>query len=512
MEVFKEAGFVDRLGREILLKACHAIETGSVNDMTASFKDLGLSEDVAKGLAEFVFEHKEEVKSLYREMPTVISTDSRFLLVKGVTELAKMPEGEALEFLKAVKGKFLDQLDNYLENYKLVKRSLTELQMNVSEEELSILVTDHTAQNVNITTKNLLGAVDKKAAVSAMVHRVRFLKEWFGITRANPLQLAHNVPLARFEVAENIHMDLEYGDYEAACGLQFSLYMTGANGRQIRLGTIGYQITEGSIQIVRYQGGRIPEEEMARVTGEFKTFSGGIDPMSWLAYSVGKTLLGMAENSGKELRWIKGESVAFSVPHFEGSPPKGIHSMEDVRRFWNEGHPEIEKLAEEYDRLQERVPKLKEAIAQRKEEIKGVDFGPYEYDERLLELKRELKSTEVGIDRLKPLVEMYRRGQHTAKLYNITAENLGLRPAKGKNNPWYRWTKEPEAFGRNIESRAKDVEAFQRSVTAFNASLEKPQVTATKNGKWSLSMHPASWPDGQNPFVIEGPDSTSEAQ
>ncbi|PIR21572.1 MAG: hypothetical protein COV45_02170 [Deltaproteobacteria bacterium CG11_big_fil_rev_8_21_14_0_20_47_16] len=307
----------------------------------------------------------------------------------------------------------------------------------LSSLELKALAQRAATEDIDIASENTLGAITRQNAFEALVNRMRFLKQHFGLSDVR----SKDSFLIGTALDNHFSVQLELGQYEAYCGMQLSIYQDG-----VRVATVGFQETNKTIDIVRYQGSNQSNSEREASNQQFKQLSGGINPMPWLALATGQLLLKRAQTSGKELRWIGGDYIVYGYPHETETHP-GFSTIEEARAIWTLPQPKLEAMGVEYDSLQHQLSDFKASLAQLHKQPPSD-----QRDTEIAYYTEVIERLNADISELQMPVEFYRRGPHTEKLYNITAQNLGFR-RKGKL-PWHRFTKDPSQFGNTLRDKA----------------------------------------------------------
>ena len=187
-----------------------------------------------------------------------------------------------------------------------------------------------------------------------------------------------------------------------------------------------------------------------RIFGEFRAYSGGIDPLPWLAHAVGRTLLRRARATEKEFLWIKGERILYGYPHVGVEYPVHLETIEDARRYGEISESVVLgtdiQLADVENQRFALVRKLRETTDPEAQE----------------RIKRQLSKLGREMFRLQHQRETYSQSSdRVQKLYDRTAQNLGFR--QWGKRPWHRYTKRVDTFGSTIRSRASDPSQFERS-------------------------------------------------
>lgn len=286
-----------------------------------------------------------------------------------------------------------------IENYRDAQKAMThERRMGDAE------------NRMKVTQELLLGAIDARHAQNALVHQQHI--------EASILGRSYH----EFFITDHYKLILRtgYGN-ENGCGFEFEL-----DG----IGKVGFQETDDALEIVRLQGSHHLSQA---ATAQFREFSGGVDPLPWLATVAGRILAQRARASGKELRWIDGERIAAGYPHYRQGKFY-VRTLDDARAFWNTPHPDLEQLGKDYDA----------ALA------RG-------------ESKASLN------EKYMPAI-MYRQGPRIQNAYNDTANVLGFSHTPG--DIWHRYSGDPDHFGSSLRNRDGVIGwKFANSLKAADAAL-----------------------------------------
>ncbi len=353
---------------------------------------------------------------------------------------------------------------NQIKTHRLIENLSDQYDVPLERDLVAEYAASLSSDEISIAIKNTLGALGENEAFRAVITRFKQLKLWLGTTAVHRMRRTMpnyeiRAPLAIFQINDRYRLHLELGNYESYTGMQFAIYEQGDDPWRVayykkgHLAAVGFVETDDGIAITRLQGGKDLGSKMER----FRKFSGGLSPIAWLTYSVGRILLNRAVGTGKTLRVLNGKQALYLYPHKRGHDPEGIDGMSDALAY-------IKDKPDKSDRSES-------ARARRKE---------------------------------------HRRVMDSIGLYNSTAKRLGFKkgPKDGDSqiSPWYVFdTSQPSMFGgkflRWLDGRG-DVGIFQRSVKAFETAFSSPLFGSLKeyDPEWVIRGNARLLPESENPF------------
>lgn len=433
-KILENIGVLARYGLAPAASLVNVLRTGNIATVSKQLVSMGHSEIAASKMAQAFLACNLEDHLIQIAMALVLSESDALLSLS----LSYDHEGDLLpEFW----GRILTL------QYRAFRNGIT-----LSPEELEYLNNHNTANLTWIFDRLLLGAVSEKMVIEAMRNRYHLMVHLFG-----DVQKVLNTfkrEIACIPLGDRYFLKLKTGEYEDDCGLQIELLER--NG--FSLGRIGFQYSDAGTEVVRYQGPSTSSKEMHQeMQARFHKFSGGVDPLPWLAYLVGDILLTQTQAQNNILRWITGERVVMGYPHLHASKPDHIRTLEDARGPWD-GNPRHAEILAEY-------AALKASAGQDTQSAPARDI--------------QLRS-------LATYVKVFQGGERRiAKQYDTTARNLGCR-RKGRDAAWHRYTKDPAEFGlairhgRNANGQSVDPAILDSSIKATHEAMR----TDTKFGRW----------------------------
>lgn len=431
LTLFEGSGIFAHHGFEATMRLYHILNTEKPPAAVAQLQRMGYSEAGAqKIISSIAFWSPGEAADI-------------------ITILLPLSEADALAALNVGKDQYGNFDRGILRQASRILTTATQEKLKLSPDELQYMTNVWAADRMDVVRENSLNAVDNKMALTAMRNRFRMLSTLYGGSQKIPDSQEHDI--ASVKLGNGIRLTLQYGLYEARCGIQVTLSAPGRFGALI-LGTFGFQESDTGIEVLRYQGTKHGTVDADETLADFRAFSGGVDPMPWLATVVGTTLLEQARAQGKTLRWIAGERVAMGYPHLMGEGPSHVHSIQDARGPWD-SHPQHAAILAEYDAL--------------------ATSSPSDFTTLAAHYRR--------FQKLEPYAQVFRAGERrTARLYDATAQNLGFR-RKGQDTAWHRYTKDPAEFGAGIRNgQGVRGRIFDQSVTAALGAMRADPMF----GKW----------------------------
>ncbi|MDO8494251.1 MAG: hypothetical protein Q7S68_02830, partial [Deltaproteobacteria bacterium] len=347
---------------------------------------------------------------------------------------------------------FYDYVVDVYKTAKAVKKEIT-------VEQLVSVARDWRTKDVEIAEHNTLGAVTKAMAYEALVNCTELLAVAFGIDADN---LNDKNVERTWKLNDKYQVKLQRGKYEAACGLELALYRTDEVVPRL-IGTIGFQMSDSAIEVVRFQGAKLNPENKEQVLQEFRELSGGVDPLPWLAFVTGRVLLNASKKSQKQLRFIDGEWVVFCYPHVGSVKTPGLDSITEAKAYPWKSDPPPAWLAEQQSELSS-LREMLQALEARRAKREAEGSSPSS------KLEDTIEEFGLKIGRIERAVAMHKEGPTTIAHYHAMAENLGFR--KWGQHPWRRYTKSPADFGKQVISKAADPKKFEESVAGVLASIK----------------------------------------
>lgn len=450
LRTLETSGTISRHGFEPTLRLLATLATGTPADKERQLQAMGYSAEGAR----------EIVSTIVHHLP--------FGIVDILSLILPHSEVNGIAALRMA----IDSTGNFsrhsLRQASIILKDSAQAGIPLSPDELSYMTRIQATSRTDMVVTNSLNAVDRMMTMESMHFRYELLRRLYGDTHAIP---EHNqAAVATVPLNDRYTLKLETGIYESACGMQVTLYERDPVQGELELGSIGFQESSTGIEVVGYQGADLGKSQRTDSATQFRAFSGGVDPMPWLAVLTGQTLLTQASTQGKTLRWISGERIKMGYPHLKGMSPPHITSVQDARGPWD-GHPQHAAIMAEYDALTAATPKTPSDVARRDQRLKKIE----------------------------DYVKVFRAGErHTAKLVDATAQNLGFR-RKGNDAAWHRYTKDPAEFGSAIlNSRDVDRERVQASLQATHAAIradEKFNLWATSPQRPPKRIFPAQSAD-----------------
>ncbi len=226
------------------------------------------------------------------------------------------------------------------------------------------------------------GGVSWGGIIESFVRRTRFL------SRLNP------EGREQFDLGQGVTLSIGQGRHEAKHGIGFSLAIDREGEKYpTHLIVMGATMTGETINITHLQGGkRVRDVDREK----FHLFSGGLDPIPWIAAFVGKLLLQYATENNLQLRFIDGSLLKMAYPHVLHDI---VVSQKDAQRYLDQPrgrHPAV-AVNLFHDEPQDQKTTMRHNSFER------------EWD----------------------------RGLHTINLYRNTARQLGFR--RRKNQDFWYW-------------------------------------------------------------------------
>ncbi len=409
---------------------------------------------------EFIIAHRNRLQFYRNELESLVRIRQTFLDLDDAFQkeaIGLMEEIEPSEYIdnptikNPLKSAPPSNICTCLRNFVMMRRALQERGVAATYEEVRFLVLDRAFNDIVVASREFFGTMEIGTTTEAALFRSRLVRKWFGFDIPSHNLVYMPSAIGFMEFGDGAQVRLEFGKYEGAAGLQFTLHSTNKEGMKVPLATIGFHETDNEITINRYQGHKNRSSEMR----EFRRYSGGVAPLPWLANAVGRLLLGKALRSGKALKWISGEYVRMAYPH------SGINS-EDINSYFMTLQDARDYLSGEGKYM--RVP--------------ADDF----------------EST-----------------MGTIKKYNDTATALGfVRTMDDKDpSPWFVFdTSKPDIFGAGIaKGKGINPKKFERSIKDFDEALGTVSIPVMAQGKdfnpyWIFNNAPADlWSSENNPFV-----------
>jgi len=451
-----------------------SIIAGNGVEVIKHFKEFGYEDDVARDIT----------KELLREDFGYDSTDAAIL---GV-DILRLSHDDAPAILQLINGRDRRYSICYIREYESIKEKYGS---RLTPDEMSEFVSQRALKAISVATENSLGAIAEEEAFQAITNRIRMFRDVFNV-RGVWLDAVDFADIASIRVNNSIHIILSKGRFEAACGLQMTVYEDGEG-----LATIGFQETDNTIDIVRYQGADIADGKRDELFNKFRSFSGGVDPLPWLAFYTARFLLGGALSSGKRLRSIAGEYVAMTYPHQAHADwiEKFVRTHEDAKTFWQGPPPMVLQYVEEYD-----------AITAQLEEVAG-EFERLErpsQSEAKLARIRELSDSRISLteklEKIEMVATMFKNGP--IRVYDVTAQNLGFK--RRSQSPWYHSTNIPGGLRPTIYSRS-DQAMFWESISRADRATRNMMVAP--EGEYVMAWGPIGFGRtisvSENPFLNE---------
>ncbi|MFH1654977.1 MAG: hypothetical protein ABIE74_13130 [Pseudomonadota bacterium] len=271
----------------------------------------------------------------------------------------------------------------------------------------------------SISTTYFLGTMKPEDCVINLKNKFRFLEQ------------LRKIDFDGIDLFNGFSLRIVKGDHESIGGMRFML-----KHKNAILAKLGFCISENSLDIVQIQGARNGNQESYE---EFKKFSGGMNPLEWLAIVGTRILVKLGNGS---VRFIDGSFIKCAYPHVP-SAFLGIYLVQndlDARHY-------LENMD---------VPRIPEIIRQ------SNDQSFIDELEKFLSLK----------DRI-------------IQLYRNTTQQMGFR--RKKNSMWAQW---PNSKG--VEEVGKPLLTNESKYNTTLAIKSVAEVTCAFSEKF----------DGIDPFSL----------
>jgi hypothetical protein len=367
-----------------------------------------------------------------------------------INDIVRLPPSMTPLFLK-LQEKYpqtaFDQFESLARLYELSQQT----GKTVPEEQWLRLADEFAEGDVRAAAANSLGAVTRRSALEATIHRLQLLDKAFDVQRDS---LKHRDEVYRtWRVGDQYELSLHRGQLESSAGLELRLYKKGEE--PILLGRVGFQMTDAAIEIVHYQGGRLREAANPLRDG-FKDFSGGVGPMEWLAFVTGRFLLDASKSLNTELRFLDGQWVPGCYPHPPGSLTPGMHSIKEAKAYpWKSA-----SLPTWLQKLRDSLPALRSELE-----------NPSEPEFMTEPIDKWRARQQWKIDGIERALAMHQEGPRTIERYRAIAGKLGFK-RKTQKQTWLRFTKAPEDFGKAVRKTSSNPAAFDASVRNVIKAIE----------------------------------------